>query len=54
MREYLESNKVLCPVCGKEGFSPDDVFILCNHCGWEGAIDSEENNLELNGFTQKD
>ena len=54
MREYLESNKVLCPVCGKEGFSPDDVFILCNHCGWEGAIDSEENNLELNGFTQRD
>ena len=55
MKEYLENdNYVLCPICGKEKFYPEDYFIFCNHCGWEGNMNIDDSTVELNGFSAKD
>ena len=55
MKEHLEKdNYILCPICGKEKFNLEDYFIFCNHCGWEGNINSDENFVELNGYSVRD
>lgn len=55
MKERLEKdNYILCPICGKEKFYPEDYFIFCNHCGWEGNINIDDNVVELNGFSARD
>lgn len=55
MKEHLERDDyILCPICGKEKFLPEDYFIFCNHCGWEGNFDVDDNMVELNGYSAKD
>ena len=56
MKENLEENNyVLCPICGKEKFYPKDYYIFCNHCGWEGSLDTSNIYLEeANGFSIRD
>lgn len=52
----MEKDKeIICPICGKEKFTQEDGFIMCNHCGWEGNLDtSDPYFVELNGYSQKD
>lgn len=56
MKENMEKdNYVLCPICGKEKFYPEDCFILCNHCGWEGSLDTSNIYIEeVNGLSIRD
>ncbi len=55
MKEFLEKdNYILCPICKKEKFYPDDYFIFCNHCGWEGNLNVDDNIIELNGYSARD
>ena len=55
MKEHSERDDyVLCPICGKEKFYPEDYFIFCNHCGWEGNLNVDDNFVELYGYTAKD
>ena len=55
MKDNLEKDKyILCPICGKEKFYPEDYFIFCNHCGWEGNINVDDKMVELNGYSARD
>lgn len=55
MKDNLEKdNYILCPICGKEKFYPEDYFIFCNHCGWEGNMNIDDNIVELNGYSARD
>ena len=49
-----KDNYILCPICGKEKFYPEDYFIFCNHCGWEGNMNIDDNIVELNGYSARD
>lgn len=31
----MESNKLMCPVCGKYEFKEENDFDICPYCGWE-------------------
>ena len=56
MKDNLEKdNYVLCPICGREKFYPEDYIIFCVNCGWEGSLDTSDiHMIEVDGLSIRD